>query len=513
MGLFNAAQVDKINAAAAKSNEVLKPPKAINAKSINDDLNEMSNNVIKYFSDSESILITSKDQLHEYIDSAIEVGYVGYDTETTGLDRIKDTIVGCSFYYPGGVDCYIPCKHKIPIFEEPYKNQLTYEEVGEELQRLVNSGTKMILANADFDIAMTYKDFNCDIIPVVYFDVILAWRCIKENEKDNSLKGLYAKYVKHGEVDPMKFSDFFSPTLFPYCKPEVAKLYAANDAKITYELFKWQLPYVTKGSKKCEKHHLDKIADLVWNIEMPMIAVCAKLHRVGVELDQTVASPLHNLFTEKRIVDEKELAQLVQQIIDDKDVATNRKRPFKTGSDFNPSSPVHVKYLINNLLGKDSTSTGKDVLKDINMPVTDSILKVRGDVKLLSTYVDKLPGITAPWDGRIHCSFKSVGADTGRMSSADPNLQNIPSKLHNIRHLFRASSEEIEEVKVLDNLSVTVSNIDYVEILGKGWIHPEDVAEHDKLELIDGSAKGTFEVIQTICDLVSNDYTIRLKEC
>ena len=69
-----------------------------------------------------------------------------------------------------------------------------------------------------------------------------------------------------GVGDPKKFSDFFSPQLFPYCKPQIAKLYAANDAKITFELFKWQLPYVTKSHKKCQDNHLERIADLVWNV-------------------------------------------------------------------------------------------------------------------------------------------------------------------------------------------------------------------------------------------------------
>ena len=187
----------------------------------------------------------------------------GIDTETTGTDVVHDTIVGASLYYPGGVECYIPCKHIVPIFDTPYKNQLTYEEVGQELQLFVNAGTKMIFANANFDIAVIYKDFKVDMIPVMYYDVIHAWRCLKENEKKNGLKELYAKYVLHGNGDPKKFSDFFNPKLFPFSRPEVAKLYAANDAKITYELFMWQLPYVTKSHPKCQKHHLEKIADLV----------------------------------------------------------------------------------------------------------------------------------------------------------------------------------------------------------------------------------------------------------
>lgn len=420
MALFSPTQIDKINAVAAKSKEVLTPvSKPTKANSINSELNQISDQVTEYFKDSPALLISDIGGLHAYVDKCIEAGYAGIDTETTGLDRIHDTIVGVSLYYPGGVECYIPCKHLVPIFDEPYKGQLTYQEVQVELQRLVDAETKMIFANADFDISMIYKDIHVDFADTCYYDVILAWRCLKENEPDNALKVLYNKYVLGGKGDPKKFSDFFSPKLFPYCKPEVAKLYAANDAKITYELFIWQLPYVTKDHPKCKKHKLEKIADLVWNIEMPMVKVCAMLHRTGVYLDKDVARVLHNRYTDKKIAEDRKLSQLVQELIDQKDIPTNSKRPFRTGNDFNPNSPPHVKYLINNLLGSAAASTGKDVLKEINKPATNQILVVRGLVKLLSTYVDKLPNAVAP-DQRIHAQFKSTGADTGRMSSADP---------------------------------------------------------------------------------------------
>ena len=442
MGLFSASQLDKINAIAARSNEAIKPVQAVNTKSVNDDLIEISNKVKDYFKDSPAILIDSKEQLHEYVDKCIEAGYAGIDTETTGLDRLNDTIVGFSLYAPGEPECYIPNKHKVPIFDTFYKNQLSYSDCGEEIQRLVDAKVKLILANADFDIAMIHKDYGVDIVPAVYYDVILAWRCIKEDEKDNTLKGLYAKYVKHGQVDPMKFSDFFPVKLFPYCKPEVAKLYAANDAVITYELFLWQLPYVTKSNPKCQEKHLEKIADLVWNIEFPMMSACANLHSVGMFLDQSIAPVLHDRYYSHQQKDEAELATLVQELIDTKDIASNRKRPFRTGQDFNPNSPIHVKYLVNNLLGIDAKSTGKEVLKEINKPVTQKVLDVRGDIKLLGTYVDKLPRITGP-TGRVHATFKSIGADTGRTASADPNMQNIPSKATDIRHLFRATPGKV----------------------------------------------------------------------
>ena len=118
MGLFSQDQMDQINAVAAKSKEVLKPVQV--SKSITStqhEIEESTKAVLEYFGDSQAILIDSVEKLHEYVTKAIEFGYVSIDTETTGLDMVHDTIVGCSLYYPDGVECYIPNKHIVPIFE------------------------------------------------------------------------------------------------------------------------------------------------------------------------------------------------------------------------------------------------------------------------------------------------------------------------------------------------------------------------------------------------------------
>ena len=241
MPLFSKAVRAQVDAIAAKSRETLQETKkSKSANSVSTELRHLSKIVQDYFKDSKAICIRTKQELHDYVTKCIESGYAGIDTETTGLDRIHDWVVGASLYYPGesSVECYIPMKHLVPIFDKPYDNQLTYREVGEEFQRLANAKTKMIFANADFDLSMIWKDLKVDFNEACYFDVILAWRCLKENEPRNDLKSLYNKYVLRGKGDPKRFSDFFTPQLFPYCDPEIAKLYAANDAKITFELFK-----------------------------------------------------------------------------------------------------------------------------------------------------------------------------------------------------------------------------------------------------------------------------------
>ena len=412
MKLFSQAQIDEVNKVAEKSKQAFEKPKLGSISSLNDELHTMSKNVEAYFKDSNAILITDKSQLHDYISKVIDCGYFGIDTETTGLDRYKDHIIGSSLYYPGGVECYIPNKHRVPIFENLYKSQLSYDDVQVEFQRLVDNKCKAIFANADFDLSMIYKDYKVDMCPIFYYDVILAWRCLKENEIHNGLKALYNKYVLKGEGDPKKFSDFFTPTLFPYCKPEVAKLYAANDAKITYELFKWQLPFATPSHPACKKHHLEDIANIIWNLEFPLVSVCQSMHRTGMYFDSDTSNVLRKRYDDAYKHELAKLGEMVQDALDNADYKLGQKRPFTRGKDFNPTSPPQVKYLCYEILKLPKSgngSTNKEVLKDFNHPITDQILKVRSFSTLISTFVEKLPH--SVWDdNKIHANFKQIGA-------------------------------------------------------------------------------------------------------
>lgn len=431
-------------ATASRSQLIVEPNKQINARSIKEQINSISKQVLEHFHDSNAELITSVEQLHTYIDHMILCGIGSIDTETTGLDRQKDHIVGWSIYFPDEVEVYIPCKHIVPIFDNPYDGQLTYEECAQELQRLVTSKTKVIMANADFDLAMIWKDFKVDLIDVTFFDVILAWRCLKENEHDNSLKGLYTKYIAKGNIDRKKFSDFFTADLFPYCDPNIAKLYAAADAKYTYELYKFEMKYLTKDSPYCKKYKLEAISDLAFTIEFPLIKVCQMMHRRGVYLEQSVADMLQRKYTQSMEQEADNLRADLQEILNDPNIVPAAPAPFGSVKDFNPNSGPHVEWLVYDVLkldtGTKKRTTKKEVLGQFPNPIIKKILKYRSLDTLIGTFVKKLPNIAASNpDHKIHCEFKSIGADTGRFSSRSPNMQNVPSKNGDIRRMFRAT--------------------------------------------------------------------------
>ena len=492
--------LEMINQQAEKSRELIEPKKStVSVKGISDKLNEMSKNVMDYFQDSPAILIQTRESLHEYVDAVIQSGYAGIDTETTGLDRVRDYIVGASLYYPGGVECYIPMKHRNPIVDTLYKDQLTYEEVQAEFQRLADAKTKLIFANADFDLSMIYKDLHVDFCDACYYDVILAWRCLKEDEKDNALKVLYSKYVLKGKGDPKKFRDFFTPEMFPFCKPEIAKLYAANDAKITFELFKWQLPYVTRDNPKCKKHHLEAIAALIWDVEFPLIKVCQQMHRTGIYLDKNTAKVLVDRYSTKVQEETKILSDMVDELIaNSTSMYKSASRPFRTGAEFNPKSPVHVKYLLYTVMnlpegsGKNAGSTNKEVLKELNLPVTRQILKVRSLHVLISTFVEKLPKATTG-DSRIHAQFKQIGADTGRMSCI---AGEVPIRTLHGEILMKDISVGDEVFCYDENLQLTTERVTNKWLTG-----------HRECKKITCKDEATGELVELIC---TPEHPIRL---
>jgi DNA polymerase I-like protein with 3'-5' exonuclease and polymerase domains len=222
-------------------------------------------------------------------------------------------------------------------------------------------------------------------------------------------------------------------------------LYAARDALITYELYEFQKPFLTVDNEDCIERGLQDVAWVFHNIEMPCVQVIADMEDTGVDFDMKFADELYEKY-------HSELAERTKRVYDVLDMysaeisAYRTKFPTNKLSDpINLDSPTQIAILLYDVMGikpvdKDSPrGTGVEILKKINNAFTTALVEYREVGKLINTYIDKLPRCVNEKDGRIHCKFNQYGADTGRMSSSDPNLQNIPSHNKDIRKMFKAT--------------------------------------------------------------------------
>ena len=385
-------------------------------------------------------VIRDKEVLHDFISECIGNSYIAIDTETDGLDPLQNVIAGICPYTPNQKSAYIPINHVSYITGQKASNQLEADFVIDEFKRLLVKKPDIDMFNAKFDIrflrAFGLPDIYCS------WDGYLASRILNENEPHKNLKQLHNKYCLEGKGDAFRFDDLFKGIPFTYIPPDVGYLYAAHDPIITYELNKYQRKYLT------DKTEREDIRNMYWvfkNIEMPCIDVVANMEDNGILFDNNYAHELsvkyNELLEEKKKVFYKRCGEFEKEIGQYK-----AKHPdAKIDNPINIASPTQLAILLYDVLKLESPDkksprgTGEEILSKFDMPLANAILEYREVAKLLSTYIDKLPECANPKDGRIHCSFNQYGADTGRMSSSDPNLQNIPSHNKDIRKMFIAS--------------------------------------------------------------------------
>lgn len=424
------------------------------------------------------ILIRDESALNKYIDVALSNGVISIDTETTGLDPMLDKIVGICIYTPNEKGAYIPINHISYITGEKSPNQLSIDIILEQFKRIKD--IDVIMFNADFDIRVLrnqlgWKGAYCT------WDCYLAMRLLNENETVNKLKPLHNKYVLDGEKETFSFDDLFKGITFDLIPLSVAELYAGNDPVITYELYEYQHKYLREDN---EREDMRKLFWVFKNIEMPCVDVVSNMEDAGIKLDldyqQELSVKYHKLLDDKL----KEIYTEIDKYKDEIDAYINSyENDYKVevipkynmtggsgyvGLDYwnpnkdagkkikvynrvklsdpiNISSPTQLAVLFYDILNvgvidkQKPRGTGEDILKKIDIPLAKLILDYRGIEKLINTYIDKLPNCINPNDNRIHCKFNQYGADTGRMSSSNPNLQNIPSHNKDIRKMFVAS--------------------------------------------------------------------------
>ncbi|MCK9481272.1 MAG: DNA polymerase I [Bacteroidia bacterium] len=365
--------------------------------------------IFKNFNEQQQhyVLINSKDELTDLVQKLHTVNEFCFDTETDGLDPIDSNIIGLSFSVKQDEAYYINLNHNNKV---------------EFLQLLVPlfSSTKMKVAqNLKFDLMILNKEGVQ--IQAPYFDTMIAHFLIDPDRRHN-LDELSRNYLQY---DPISIESLIGKKGKDQLKMTAVALneltkYASEDADITLQL-KYKLAPLIKERN---------LSEVFSKIELPLIPVLASMEKTGVKVDKNF---LQNYSYELA----KDIAQLEKTITS------------LAGMSFNLSSPKQMGEVLFDKLKLSEkpkkTKTGQYqtneevLLKLVNThEIINHILDYRELVKLKSTYVDALPLLIKESTGRIHTSFNQAIVGTGRLSSNNPNLQNIPIRTEKGREIRKA---------------------------------------------------------------------------
>ena len=359
--------------------------------------------------DTDYVTVQTPEQLEEMLAELRTAGSFSFDTETTGLDQMRAELVGLSFATEPGRAWYLPVAHRegrqVPLEEALARVKPLLED-----QALAKSAH-----NANFDLMVLA---NYGINPQnVDFDTMVAAHLLSRNQlglKNLSLDllGVEMKLITEliGRGSRQK--------TFDQVAIEDATPYAAADADMTARLR-------AKLEPQIEQQNLN---GLMSDIEIPLQPVLVQMQRQGIKVDEGMLHEMARGLNEQMHQTQMELYQSI-------------------GHEVNINSPQQLSDLLFNEIGLPKTkrtktgySTDANSLENLKglHPVVDLILDYRQISKLKSTYVDTLPELINPVTGRIHTSYNQVGSATGRMSSSDPNLQNIPVRTELGRQVRRA---------------------------------------------------------------------------
>ena len=395
-----------------------------------------------------TLVIKSYDEFVEYISRAKENGIMAVDTETNNsLDPISCKLMGLCLYTPGEKNAYIPVNHIDPLTNKKFVWQVTEEQIKEQLQSCFN--LTILTHNGKFDYEVL--KCTCGVAIPISWDTLIGAKVLNELER----AGLKQQYIE--KIDPSieKYSieNLFEKLPYEIVPPELFALYAATDAFMTYKLYEYQVTEFNKPGN-------ERLYSLFSNVEMPVVPVVAEMELAGVCIDKEYAQRLslkyHKMYEELQKRIEQELSKYDTVISNWRLTPEANYKPIKNGkaqkskneqleTPVNFASPTQLAILLYDVLkspvidSKSPRGTGEPILQQMDFPICKLILESRGLLKLINTYIDKLPECVSEVDGRLHAHFNQFGADTGRFSSSDPNLQNIPSHNNEIRMMFTAA--------------------------------------------------------------------------
>ncbi len=348
--------------------------------------------------DHKYYLIDNEEKINELISKICVQEFCSFDTETTGLDPLKSELVGMSFSFAEHEAYYVPISSEYTIAKKTVEKFKCFFE---------NENILKIGQNIKYDI-LVLKKYDVHVKGKL-FDTMIAHYLLNPELRHN-MDYLAETYLGYQTIH---IEELIGPKgknqlNMRHINPEKICNYACEDADITLQLY-------TILEKKIEEQELNR---LLYDIELPLIYVLADMEYTGVKLDKSALAEYSKKLTNELISIESEIykeakiefninsAKQVGEVLFDKLKIVEKPKKTKTGQ-----------YV-----------TSEETLQNLKNahPIVGKILDYRGLKKLLSTYVDALPQLVDPKDGKLHTSYNQTVTSTGRLSSSNPNLQNIP---------------------------------------------------------------------------------------
>ena len=343
-------------------------------------------------------LIENETELQNLLNDINAKKLVCIDFETTGLDTLTDEIIGISFAIKSKEAFYLDLSGRTNIDKEACK-KLVFDTLAKEDIKIIGHNLKYEYKMMR---AIDKKMGN------MYFDTMVAAYLINPSRGRYNMDDLALSYLSYNTIKYSDITDNAKKTLLDVELKDVVE-YACEDADITFRFYEYFAP-------RLNTYNLE---DLFFNVEMPLISVLADMEFDGVYIS-----------TEKMKSLSEEYASLLEK--------TKAKIYEKAGEEFNLQSPKQLEYILFEKLKINSTkktktgaySTDEEVLRELAQreKIAEYMLTYRKYSKLKNTYLDVFPTLVHKKTNRIHASFNQTVTATGRLSSSEPNLQNIPAR-------------------------------------------------------------------------------------
>jgi DNA polymerase-1 len=366
--------------------------------------------------DADYQTVFTQAQLDDWLARLQQAGVFAFDTETTSIDYMAARIVGVSFAVNAHEAAYVPLAHDYPGAPD----QLDREAVLAQLKPLLeNSDLSKIGHHIKYDRNVLAN--HGIVLDGMAYDSMLESYVLASTAVRHDMDSVALKYLGHTNI---KYADVAGKGArqlgFNEVPVETAAPYAAEDADITLQLHEAMWPQLS-ATPALEKIFTD--------IEMPLVTVLSDMEQTGVAIDTDMLA--------------RQSGELAQRILEIEEEAHR-----EAGQPFNLGSPKQIQQLLFDKLQlpvlaktpKGAPSTAESVLQELALdyPLPRLILEHRSLSKLKSTYTDKLPQQVCERTGRVHTSYHQAVAATGRLSSSDPNLQNIPVRTEEGRRIRQA---------------------------------------------------------------------------